>query len=815
MLQKNRQGGIRRLTEGMEIIKAEIGLTISTVGIAIKGNRKSKYVVKWALEKFIPEGIVMFKLINVRPQITAVPTPMGSVPLSQVRDDVAAAYRKEMEWQATERLLPYKKMCIQKKVQVDLVVLESDDLASALSEEVAKCSINKLVIGASSNGMFARKYKGKTLSSRISECIPTFCTVYVVSKGKLSSIRPAASETNSSIRDDVSEASFSTSSSSYTSSSQTTDPGSITPYSHFQSASLPMQRFQALSSINQSLNSKTNLPENNHSISPSLNIVVEDHGITTCPNNSDVGYPLSRVSSGRSVITDNISWISDQTSISDTYTDVSSESQASINFEVEKLRIELRHVRGMYAIAQTETIDASRKLNDLHKCRLEEEMQLKEICLKEEKAQGLARHEKEQYEAAKREAEYVKECAERETMHRKEAENRALHEAIEREKLENALEGPAPQYQIFTWEEIVSATSSFSENNRVGMGAYGTVYKGSFHHTTAAVKILHSKDGHKTKQFQQELNILSKIHHPHLLILLGACPDHGCLVYEYMANGSLDDRLLRKGNTPPIPWFERYQIAWEVASALVFLHSTKPKPIVHRDLKPANILLDHNFVSKIGDVGLATMLHMDPTTISTMNNDTGPVGTLCYIDPEYQRTGLISPVADVYAFGMVILQLLTAKPAMALAHLVETAIENDKLLEILDLDAGEWPLKETKELAILGLSCAELRRKDRPDLKDQILPALEKLKEIANRARNSDSPIRRVPPNHFICPIVKDVMTDPCVAADGYTYERRAIEKWLEEKGTSPMTNLQLPNKNLVPNYTLLSAIMEWKSSKH
>ncbi|KAK6925814.1 Serine-threonine/tyrosine-protein kinase, catalytic domain [Dillenia turbinata] len=788
----------------MEIIKAELALTISTVGIAIKGNRKSNSVVEWALEKFIPEGIVMFKLINVRPKITAVPTPMGSVPLSQVRDDVAAAYKKEMEWQATERLLPYKKMCIQKKVQVDLVVLESDDVASALSGEVAKCSINKLVIGASSNGMFSRKHQGRTLSSRISECIPTFCTIYAVSKGKLSAIRQAASETNSSVRDDDSEASFSSSSSSYTSSSQTTvwtDPGSIAPYSHFRSLSLPMQQFQALASVNLSLlNSKTDLAENNHSMSPSLNIMVKDDAISTCPSNSNVGYALSRVSSGRSAIMDNISWTSDQASISDIYTDVSSESQASINFELEKLRIELRHVHGMYAIAQSETIDASRKvnfipedshcdersyksdaqrknadfstssqLNDLHKCRLEEEMQLKEIHLKEEKAQELARHEKEQYEAAKREAEYVKECAERETKHRKEAENRALHEAIEREKLENAIAGPVPQYQMFTWEEIVSATSSFSENNRIGMGAYGTVYKGSFHHTTAAVKILRSKEGHKTKQFQQELKILSKIRHPHLLILLGACPDHGCLVYEYMANGSLDDRLLRKGNTPPIPWFERYQIAWEVASVLVFLHSTKPKAIVHRDLKPANILLDHNFVSKIGDVGLATMLDMDLTTISTMNSETGPIGTLCYIDPEYQRTGLISPMADVYAFGMVILQLLTAKPPMALAHLVETAVENDKLSEILDLDAGEWPLNETKELAILGLSCAELRRKDRPDLKDQVIPALEKLKEIANRARNSDSPIRRAPPNHIICPIVKDVMTDPSVAADGYT----------------------------------------------
>ncbi|KAK1420016.1 hypothetical protein QVD17_29521 [Tagetes erecta] len=133
-----------------------------------------------------------------------------------------------------------------------------------------------------------------------------------------------------------------------------------------------------------------------------------------------------------------------------------------------------------------------------------------------------------------------------------------------------------------------------------------------------------------------------KIRHPHLLILIGACMDHGCLVYEYMENGSLEDRLFCKNNTPPIPWYDRFRIVWEVASALIFLHNAKPKPIVHRDLKPANILLDQNLVSKIGDVGLSTMLQSDLSSTTTIYKDTSPAGTLCYIDPEYQRTGLVS-----------------------------------------------------------------------------------------------------------------------------------------------------------------------------
>lgn len=252
-----------------------------------------------------------------------------------------------------------------------------------------------------------------------------------------------------------------------------------------------------------------------------------------------------------------------------------------------------------------------------------------------------------------------------------------------------------------------------------------------------------------------QLEILSKVRHPHLLLLIGACPDHGCLIYEYMENGSLEDRLLQKDNTPPIPWFSRFRIAWEVASALIFLHNSKPEPIIHRDLKPANILLNHDFVSKIGDVGLSTMIRADPL-LSTAYKDTGPVGTLCYIDPEYQRTGLISPKSDVYALGMVILQLLTAKPAIALTQKMENAIETGSLLEILDQEAGNWPHEETRELALLGLSCTELRRRDRPDLKDNVLPALERLKETADRATQGGiSRVRSSPPNHFICPITK------------------------------------------------------------
>ncbi|KAL8096033.1 U-box domain-containing protein 35-like isoform X2 [Apium graveolens] len=801
--------------EDSENVEGLLAIPPPIVAIAINGNSNSKYVVKWALDKFVLEGNLLFKLLHVRPRITAVPTPMGNfIPISEVRDDIVATYMKEVEWETDEKLILYKKMCAQRKVEVEVLQIESDDVVDAIAGEVARCNIKRLVIGASSRGIFSR---GRRLSSKISEGTPSYCTVYAVSKGKLSSVRPSDSETSENLKDDMSDTSCSSGSSSrysFSSQAEWTEADSVSTYSQFRSPSLPMQRRQALSTVNQTFyHTKANSVNYDHSRNVSFDIERTDKFASARPSYEDLDY--AEVSSNRHLVTDSNQLRSDQASTSSASpVEYSSESQVNVSFELEKLKIELRHIQGMYALARSETMEASRKLNDLNKQRMEEAVKLKEIKDKEEEARELAKRETEKYRAAKIEADYVNECAEREISERKEAEARAFRETKEKEKLEKALAGSVQQYQTFTWEEIVSATSSFSEDLKIGMGSYGTVYKGSLHHTTAAIKVLHSEEVHRTKEFLQEVEILSKIRHPHLLILLGACIDHGCLVYEYMENGSLEERLFRKNNTPAIPWFERYRIAWEVASALVFLHHAKPKQVIHRDLKPANILLDHNFVSKIGDVGLSTMRQQDSTSMSTTYRNTGPVGTLSYIDPEYQRTGLISPKSDVYAFGMVILQLLTAKPAIALTHVVETAIDDGNLTEMLDPEAGNWPKEETKELALLGLSCAELRRRDRPDLKDHVLPALERLIDIADKARALVSNGQRLPPNHFICPILREVMDDPHVAADGYTYDRKAINKWFLENDKSPMTNLPLLSKSLIPNHSLLSAIMEWKGER-
>ncbi|KAJ8511120.1 hypothetical protein OPV22_001554 [Ensete ventricosum] len=743
--------GIEKMEEGNRLVHD----SLSTVALAIDGTKKSKYVVQWALNKFRDEGRVMFKLLHVQPRIKMIPTPMGNLPVDQVREDVASAYKKEQGWRIQTMLRPYKYMCSQKQIETKVVVLEADDVAEAIAKEVTENSISKLVIGASSRNALTRKFKGSNLPARIAECRPSFCTVYVVSKGKLLSVCASVSEmdetASTSITDDSAKEEDDSSALSSSFSSNSRNPISeligsgAEVKSSFRLTCLPQLKQEAFISKDH---------ESQHSNSMA--------SLRSCQTFKSWDFTTSSTS-----------YSSKEYSPSG--------NEGDIDLELEKLRTELRHPMGMFKLAPNELHSASQQLHDMHEHNSEEIFKLQETMSRLEKTSKIGK------------------------------QNSAADEDSEKQTPERELACSSEPYMKYNWEEIVDATLSFSDTLKVGVGANGTVYKGIFHHTVAAVKVLHSNEGSGTRQFNQELEVLSRVCHPHVLLLLGACPDRGCLVYEYMENGSLEDRLQCKNDTLPLPWFCRFRIAWEVASALIFLHNSKPEPIIHRDLKPANILLDNNFVSKIGDAGLSTLLPTSNMPLSTMYKDTAPVGTFFYMDPEYQRTGLVSTKSDTYALGMVILELLTAKSPMGLASAIETALETDCLRDILDSKAGQWPEAAAKELANLGLWCLEMRRKDRPELKDQVLPMLERLKDTVAQAHVS---VRdpSVPPKHFICPILKTVMDDPCIAADGYTYNRYAIGAWLSWNENSPMTNLPLPNKELISDNSLLSAIIDWKA---
>jgi serine/threonine protein kinase len=251
-----------------------------------------------------------------------------------------------------------------------------------------------------------------------------------------------------------------------------------------------------------------------------------------------------------------------------------------------------------------------------------------------------------------------------------------------------------------------------------------------------------------------QVEVLSQIRHPNVVLLLGACPESGSLVYEYLENGSLEDYIFHRNGKPPLPWFVRFQTVFEIGCGLAFLHNSKPEPIVHRDLKPGNILLDRNYVSKIGDVGLAKLLNDVVPDDITEFRDSIIAGTFCYMDPEYLRTGTIRPKSDLYAFAVMTLQLLTARPPNRLLSIVEKAIANGSFPDILDKSIRDWPLAETEELAHIALKCSEPRCRDRPDLDTEVLPVLKRLAEVANASLKVEGDDIYAP-NHYFCPILQ------------------------------------------------------------
>jgi len=268
--------------------------------------------------------------------------------------------------------------------------------------------------------------------------------------------------------------------------------------------------------------------------------------------------------------------------------------------------------------------------------------------------------------------------------------------------------------------------------------------------------LMSKKFSETTQLWGLQVEILSQLRHPNLVLLIGFCPEIGCVVYEYLKNGSLEDQLFNHSNgRQPLHWFLRIRIIFEVSCGLAFLHSRNPEPIVHRDLKPANILLDRSYAGKIGDVGFAKLLSDLVPDWQTEYRETVVAGTLYYMDPEYQQTGTVRPKSDVFALGVIMLQLLTGRRPNGLIVSAENAVRNGSLRDILDRSQGDWPAEEAEMLARLGLKCTALKCRDRPDLESEVLPELDEiLHRVASAAVKLRSPKPSVP-SHFICPVTQ------------------------------------------------------------
>ncbi|KAL6141046.1 hypothetical protein ACLB2K_059337 [Fragaria x ananassa] len=671
------------------------------VALAIDKDKGSQYAIKWVVDQFLTRGQALTLLHVTRTTNSApnhtLPAAGGMVLISDVTND---SHTEEI-------FLPYRGFCSKKNIICNEVTIEDTDVPKALIKYVAANSTEIL------------KIQNHRCSQHCVERGSGF--LHCQQPCKVSGLNHRQSRESERTR--------------YHHPSKLADFEIKSPFTRGKAAMNKSYQLSPETDISYVCSDKPNMDN----MYPSLYDGLES-GITTRYSNTSELDNRSSTSSSYS----GTKFI-DMSSAHSESTSASTESgklchsqnvDEKMEAEMRKLRLELKQTMDMYNTACKEVVTAKQKDMELNRWKLEEKKRLEEAQLAEEFALALVQREKAKSKAAIEAAEAAQRIAELESQKRRNAELKALKEAEERKK---ASEGRVCDisYRKYTLEEIESATADFSKSCKIGEGGYGPVYKGELDHTPVAIKVLRPEAAQGQSQFLQEVKVLSCMRHPNMVLLLGACPEHGCLVYEYMANGSLEDRLFQRGNTPVIPWQLRFIMAAEICTGLLFLHQTKPEPLVHRDLKPANILLDNNYVSKISDVGLARLVPPSVVDSVTQYHMTSAAGTFCYIDPEYQQTGMLGIKSDVYSLGVLLIQLITAKSPMGLTCHVEKAIEEGTFTEMLDPAVPDWPVGETLEFAKLALQCAKMRRKDRPDLGKVVLPELIRLRAFAEDSINS------------------------------------------------------------------------------
>ncbi|KAM7490644.1 hypothetical protein LguiA_033565 [Lonicera macranthoides] len=742
------------------------------VAVAIDKDKGSQSALKWAIDNLLSKGQTVVLLHVKVKQSGSFSSPNFVTPRPQIGDfgdeNGPIGGSPTTDLQTRELFLPFRCFCTRKDIQCQDVVVEDTDIVRAIIQFVTESAIEVLVLGAAPKGGFLR-FKTKDIPASVTKGVPDFCTVYVISKGKISSSR-SASRPAPGISPLRNQLMYQSASKHEPPPPETQTPSPMPPTSN--SKGVPRRSFESsLHNLHNDMNfmkspfthrkgpngkSYGDLSPPDTDISfvssgrPSIDRIFPSFGDsfdmsgTTPPrlsnfsdfenNHSFESYQFGRRSVDTStpppadlsfVSLDNDSRSSSQAAM----------MQDDVEAEMRRLKLELKQTMDMYSTACKEALSAKQKARELQRWKLEEQQRLEEARLAEETALAIAEKEKAKSKAAIEHAEAAQRLAELEAQKRINAEMKALKEVEEKNKVLNALAQSDVRYRKYTIEEIEAATNFFSQSLKIGEGGYGPVYKCYLDHTPVAVKVLRPDAAQGRSQFQQEVEVLSCIRHPNMVLLLGACPEYGCLVYEYMSNGSLEDCLMRRGNNGPVlSWQHRFRIAAEIGTGLLFLHQTKPEPLVHRDLKPANILLDRNFVSKISDVGLARLVPPSVADNVTQYRMTSTAGTFCYIDPEYQQTGMLGIKSDIYSLGIMFLQIITAKSPMGLAHHVERAIEKGTFEEMLDPAVTDWPVEEALSFAKMSLQCAELRRKDRPDLAKVVMPELDRLRTLAEES---------------------------------------------------------------------------------
>ncbi|KAF8037045.1 hypothetical protein BT93_B0076 [Corymbia citriodora subsp. variegata] len=289
----------------------------------------------------------------------------------------------------------------------------------------------------------------------------------------------------------------------------------------------------------------------------------------------------------------------------------------------------------------------------------------------------------------------------------------------------------------FKYETLEKATNFFNESRKLGQGGAGSVYKGILPNgKVVAIKRLVFNTRQWVDDFFNEVNLINRIQHKNLIRLLG-CSIEGpesLLVYEYLPNRSLDLVLSVNNATRILTWEERLHIITGTAEGLAYLHGGCGMKIIHRDIKASNILLDENLMAKIADFGLARCIAPDQSHLST-----GIAGTLGYMAPEYLVRGQLTEKADVYAFGVLVLEILSGRKnslytqgSSSVVQLVWKHYKSNNLAACIDPALqSEFPILEASNVIQISLLCTQASVELRPSMsgvvemlhdKDHVVP---------------------------------------------------------------------------------------------
>lgn len=308
--------------------------------------------------------------------------------------------------------------------------------------------------------------------------------------------------------------------------------------------------------------------------------------------------------------------------------------------------------------------------------------------------------------------------------------------------LEQELARSQVQPCLYSYNDIKSATKDFHPSNKLGEGGFGVVYKGTLIDGTevAAKKMLRSGNA---EEFLNEVVLITGIRHRNLVRLRGCCikDKQQILIYEYVENNNLAEALWGPDNKHTLDWSKRIKICEGIARGLSYLHEDSQPRIIHRDIKANNILLDKEWKPKIADFGLARLFPDEESHLSTMHI----AGTMGYMAPEYATRGQLTSKADVYSFGVLLLEVISGRKNIDFeappdrVYLLEWAwacYEENRLFDVLDsrLLLDDVPVPEVHRALMVAIFCIQPSPNRRPSMSSVLAMLLgEEKMEVAMR----------------------------------------------------------------------------------